>query len=215
MEKAKNIIYKIWHSYVWLFIILLAIDIITKNVVVVNLAHKSDPTITLIPGFLRIQYVVNTHAAFGIGADNPTINRVVYIIVASLASIGIIIAYIYKRKSLSAYYKACLMLVLAGAIGNLIDRIFYTPSYLNNTYNGVVDWIDFCGIWAYHFNIADSCVVIAAFMLIIYMIIDEIKNYLENKKDDNKKINNDKVLSKEEQERLQIINNYKKEENKD
>lgn len=92
------------------------------------------------------------------------------------------------------------MMILAGAIGNVIDRIFYSPEFLANPVNGVVDWIDFYGIWKFNFNIADSCVVVAAIMLIVYMIVNEIIDYRKNNKDKPKE-DNEKVLSKTEQEK--------------
>jgi hypothetical protein len=89
-----------------------------------------------------------------------------------------------------------------GAIGNLIDRLFYTPEFLHNPYNGVVDWIDFAGIWQFIFNIADSCVVVGTLMLIVYLIVDEIKEVRQKRKKEVKETGG-KVLSKEEQKRLE------------
>ena len=75
------------------------------------------------------------------------------------------------------------MLIVAGAIGNLIDRIFYTASYLGGSHAGVVDFIDFCGIWDAVFNIADCCVVIAACMFIVYTIVEMVKDYIKENKE--------------------------------
>ena len=85
-------------------------------------------------------------------------------------------------------------MVVTGAIGNMIDRIFYGPEF------AVVDWIDFYWFWKFNFNIADCCVVIAAFMLIIYVIVMEVKDYLEKRKKEGAQV---KQLSKTEQERLE------------
>ena len=99
-------------------------------------------------------------------------------------------------------------MIIAGAIGNAVDRIFYTAEYLNyydikagRYLTGVVDWIDFYGIWGFNFNIADSAVVVAAIMLIVYMIVVDIIDYQKKKnKEPKKSIDNEKVLSKTEQE---------------
>ena len=173
-------------SFIWLGVLLLVIDIVTKNVVVANrdyILSQSSQGIILIPNFLAINYVINTGAAFGLSAGNTEAgymtNRIIYIILASLASIGLIIFYVKQfkgKKPLSMYYKACIMLILAGAIGNLIDRVAYTPEYLGNQYNGVVDWINFFGIWGYNFNIADSCLVIGVIMVIVMLIIEEVRD---------------------------------------
>ena len=65
------------------------------------------------------------------------------------------------------------MLILTGALGNLIDRLFYGPRY------AVIDFIDFYFLpfWNYVFNIADCGVVIGAILLIIYLIVSEVKDY--------------------------------------
>ena len=193
-------------SFIWLAIILFAVDIVTKQLVVNYLKTHSEP-IVLIPKFLEIDYTINEKAAFGIGLQDANVNRVMYCIIAFIG-LGLIVGlYVWKFKKLNRFYKACLMLLATGAIGNLIDRLFYSADFLSGmraaTTNGggVVDWIDFCGIWSFVFNIADSCVVIGCFMLIIYLIVDEIKE-AKKRRDLEVKTNNGKVLSKEEQSRL-------------
>ena len=201
-------------SYIWLFILFFVIDIVTKQLVVNYFKTHTHP-IVLIPGFLQINYTINEAAAFGFGLENATANRVMYCIVAFIG-LGIIIGiYVWKYKSLNSLVKACLMLMAVGALGNLVDRLFYSGSFLSGAYNsttnsgGVVDWIDFCGIWQFIFNIADSAVVVGTIILIVYLIVDEIR---ETKKRRNKEVKetNGKVLSKEELSRLEA-----KEENKE
>ena len=84
------------------------------------------------------------------------------------------------------YIRACLVLIVTGALGNMIDRIFYGPlEYADATglFSGaVVDWIDFYWFWSFNFNIADSCIVVSAFMLIIYIIVNEVKDVIARRK---------------------------------
>ena len=201
-------------SYIWIFILFFVIDIVTKQLVVNYFKTHTHP-IVLIPGFLQINYTINEAAAFGFGLENATANRVMYCIVAFIG-LGIIIGiYVWKYKSLNSLVKACLMLMAVGALGNLVDRLFYSASFLSGAYNsttnsgGVVDWIDFCGIWQFIFNIADSAVVVGTIILIVYLIVDEIR---ETKKRRNKDVKetNGRVLSKEELSRLEA-----EEENKE
>ena len=200
----KQLLKKFFFSFIWLAVILYGIDLATKLLIGLNY-HAGDTVATLIPGFLRIQLVFNENAAFGIGTSNAILNRVLYIVIAFII-IGIIIAfYIIKRKKINAIVKACLMLIVAGAFGNLTDRLFF--SFSNYC---VVDWIDFYGIWAWHFNIADSCVVVGGIMLIVYLIVDEIKTNLKKKEE--KKIPEGKVLSNEEKRRLDYEESEKKDE---
>ena len=129
---------------------------------------------------------VNENAAFGIGASDPNVSRTIYLIVASLVTIGLVAYLIWKRKGMKLYIRACLVLIVAGALGNMIDRIFYGPlEYADATglFTGaVVDWIDFYWFWSFNFNIADSCIVVAAFMLIIYIIVTEVKDVIARRK---------------------------------
>lgn len=194
---------------------LLVVDIITKQMIVKLFTSPNAPDSIVLLGtpnkpFLRISYVINVAAAFGFAVGNELTNRIVYCIVASLGFIGITFIYIWKRKTMPMMMKVCLAMIAAGALGNLIDRIFYTPTFLNSVSNGVVDWIDFAGIWSFVFNIADCGVVIGAIVLIIWLIVDEVKDSKRRKALEPKK-EVGPVLSKEEQERLE---NEKREEPK-
>ena len=192
-EKLINGIKWFYKSFIWLFIVLLGLDILTKQLVMHS--GVTAPGIIMDWKIVRISYVLNPNAAFGLGASNPTVSRIVYLIVASLITIGVLFYLIYKRKTTKLYIRACLVLVVTGAIGNMIDRIFYA-----STDYCVVDWIDFYWFWGYNFNIADCCVVIAAFMLAIYIIVQEVKDYRSRPK---VKVTQEKVLSKTEKERLE------------
>ena len=200
-EKLLNALKWFFRSFIWLGVALLAIDIITKQVIM----HSGvEPNTRIIAdwGFVHINYILNPNAAFGIGVSNPDVSRTIYLIVATLISAGIIVYLVLKRKEMKLYIRACLIMVITGAVGNMIDRIFYGPLQgANGLFTGmVVDWIDFYWFWGYIFNIADCCIVIAAFMLIIYIIVLEVKDYLARRKvEDKPKV----VLSKTEKERLE------------
>lgn len=202
-EKVLKYLKWFFNSYIWLFLLLLVIDIVTKQVVMNNM--ELGESIELIPSFLKISLVYNKAAAFGIGFDNPAVNRWLYVGIAVVASAGILYYFISKFNKINRIVRACLMLILTGAIGNLIDRLFYAQSGYC-----VVDWINFFdnAIWHWVFNIADSGVVIGAFMLVIYTIIEEVKDYRKRKASEPK--DDTKVLSKTEQEKL----DFEKEEEK-
>ena len=211
-EKIINGLKWFYKSFIWLFIVLLGIDILTKQIIL----HSgfSEGNIVSDWKFVHISYVLNTNAAFGIGASNPDVSRTIYLVVASLVSIGLIVYLILKRKEMKLFIRACLVLVVTGAIGNMIDRIFYGPMEYGTSslFTGsVVDWIDFYWFWPFVFNIADCCIVIAAFMLVIYIIVGEVKEMLERRKAENLEV---KTLSKTEQERLEENNKAKESEEK-
>lgn len=203
-------------SFIWLGVLMLVIDLVSK-LLIVNYFNTHMNDIVIIPNFLQLIYVTNSKSAFGLGLNQPMAHRIIFIIIA-LVGAGVAIGfYVWKFKSLKAIVKACLMLIAVGALGNMIDRIFYTKSFLTNDYlisvmgideihdGAVVDWIDFCfnrNLWNYPFNIADSCVVVGTIMLIVYLIVDEIKLAVKKHKEEVKE-EEGKVLSQEEKRRLE------------
>ncbi len=194
-----------YQSFIWLAALLLAIDIITKQVIMAS--GMTAPALIADWGFVHISYVLNPNAAFGFGANDPNVSRTIYLIVASLISAALIFYLIWKRKETKLIVRAALIMVVTGAIGNMIDRIFYGPLQgESGLFSGmVVDWIDFYWFWGYNFNIADSCIVVAAFMLVIYVIVSEVKDYQERNKTKVKQVGAPKkVLSKIEQEKLEM-----------
>ena len=176
-----------FESFIWLFVLGLVIDVVTKVIIKVNMAEGDS--IVLIPHFLAITFSYNTAAAFGMGFASAEVNRWIYIVVALTATAAILFFYIRNYKKYGLYIKACLMCILVGAIGNLVDIVIYGK---------VVDWIDFFGIWHAIFNIADSFVVIGTIMLIVWLIIEEVKDYIAKKAKEPRV--EGKVLSKTEQE---------------
>ncbi len=164
-----------YKSYIWLGLALLIIDIVTKQIILSF--NAAEGALISDWGFVRIRFILNRGAAFGIGTGDALTNRILYLVIASLVSIGIGAYLIVKRKETKLFIRAALIMVVTGAIGNMIDRIFYGPEY------SVVDWIDFYWVpgWVWVFNIADCCIVIAAFMMIIYIIVTEVKDVIKRR----------------------------------
>ena len=197
-DKIINGLKWFYRSYIWLGLVLLGLDIFTKQLMM-HLPVNANGHIAEW-GFVNISYTLNEGAAFGMGTGNPVANRIIYLVVASLISVGLGIYLVLKRKEMKIFIRASLMMVITGAVGNMIDRIFYGPLQGSDKifFSGkVVDWIDFYWFWGYIFNIADCCIVIAAFMLIIYVIVNEVKDFRERHKEE---VSDEKILSKSEQE---------------
>lgn len=139
---------------------LISIDQIIKFTVINTIYNSS---VTVIKGILDLTYIENTGGAFGIWNNNTKIFIIVNIVV-----IAIVVKFIIsKKKEISTYVLISLGLILAGGIGNLIDRIVR---------GFVVDYIDFNPLIKYPvFNIADVCVVIGCGAIGIILVIDVIK----------------------------------------
>lgn len=113
-------------------------------------------TITLIPNWLGLNYVQNTGAAFS-SFDNYTMILTGISLVVSLLLI-LAIALKWVRHPFGRF---TLMLILAGAVGNLIDRALI---------GFVTDMIQVLFIRFAIFNLADIFVVVGAVLLVIYVI---------------------------------------------
>ncbi len=157
--------------YIAAIVLLTVVDQLTKYAAI-NTVKVNGPYEFLF-GLFQFRYVENTGAAFSSFANNKT----VLILVSGLLLIGVMIV-LMKHQIESKFANAALVLVAAGGLGNMIDRIL----------NGfVVDFIEPLFIDFAVFNFADMCITVGAFMLIGYEIYEAVR---ENKK---KKANEDKT----------------------
>ena len=142
------------------FIILLSIIIIDQIVkfLVVNI------NLDIIPGFLSFTYRENIGVAFSLGEATPMLVLIIHILLV----LSITIFMIKYNKRIKDQIPFILM--LAGGLGNLIDRLFR---------GHVVDFINFKGLRFPVFNIADIFVVLGCIILIIDAI--RYKNILKGK----------------------------------
>ncbi len=134
-----------------LLIVLIGIDQLTKHLVRGNLMN-SDP-LDIIPDVLSLQYHENTGAVWGIMS-----NRIDFLRIFTLV-ILVIIVFLYFKIPEGRKYKILKLLavfMMAGAIGNMIDRFFL---------GHVVDFIYFEIIDFPLFNFADSCLTVSSFVL--------------------------------------------------
>ena len=144
----------------WIVIISILIDQISKYLVC-----NIKETITVVPKLLSIEYIENYGAVFGIMQGSNSILALV-----SLSICIAIIVYILRLKKRKEKIPLAWYFILAGGIGNLIDRL--VRGY-------VVDFIATPFIAT--FNIADSLVVIGVFLIAIREIWNMIKNSKEEK----------------------------------
>ena len=113
----------------------------------------------VIDGFFHFTYVENRGAAFGMLQ-----NKTWFFVLITLLVVGYMIYFTKKNKNIDKKLTFVLSIITAGAIGNLIDRIWL---------GFVVDMFDFRGIWQFVFNFADICVVVGGILLIFLIIKDK------------------------------------------
>ena len=111
--KAKIIFGLKWffRSFIWLGLVLLGLDILTKQLVM-HSGLVPDTGNYIDWGFVHIGYILNYNAAFGLGVGNPTASRILYLVVASLVAAGLVVYLILKRKETKLLMRACLVLII-------------------------------------------------------------------------------------------------------
>lgn len=153
MNKRKGILLLI---DVIFLAILIFIDQMTKHFAVVSL--KGQTTVKLIDGVLEFNYLENRGAAFGMLQ-----NQKFFFIFIAVVILAVIIYVLGKTPNQKKYTKLhiALVLIAAGAIGNMIDRL---------RFDYVVDFIYFSLINFPIFNVADIYVTCSAIYLVILLI---------------------------------------------
>lgn len=178
---SKENLLKLFHSFVWIILLVFIVDIASKWAIQNNL--KVDGTsVSLIPDFLNVTLSHNLGASFGIGSNGQLGWRIFWIVISVVLSGVLIFVYYKYYKRLRRIQKIALALMIGGALGNMIDRIFYWSSLVG--FDGVIDWIDFqFGSWHFAtFNIADSALVIGVIIILIVEIVNLIKDVREKEK---------------------------------
>ncbi len=146
----------------WLLLISLAVFVADRLTKVWVSAHvQLGGAIPIVPRVLRITHWTNEGAAFSLFADSASPHAVRWGLVAFtlIAAAAVLVAMVRlgSRFTLTTF---ALALILAGAVGNVHDRI---------AYGSVVDFIE-VHIFSYHFpdfNVADSAVVVGACLLLL------------------------------------------------
>lgn len=166
-------------SFLWVAPLIFVIDQVTKLLVYYN-----DTNITVIPNFFTIKLSWNLGAAWSLFEEHPAILAIISVV----GTIGFITYLALKYKTISFRYRMSILLMLAGCAGNMIDRVMQV--FPNNIHSGkgVIDFLAFRLFDAYNFpvfNVADMSLVIGVFLLMLFMILDEVrqKNEPKNKSD--------------------------------
>jgi len=145
-------------TYLSLSLALFGMDRGTKTLVVRHLPlYESVP---VLDGFFHFTHVANTGALFGLLAGLPSPLRGLIFITVPVLAILLILAFQFRSRETDLLTQLGLSLILGGAVGNLYDRV---------RFGHVVDFLDF-SVAGHHwpaFNIADSCICLGVFTLVL------------------------------------------------
>ena len=152
------------HLYTLLiFCLVLALDAATKHVVETEIALHER--INVIGSFVQLTLLYNRGGLFGIMQGYQT-----FFLVVSVAVFTLLVAYYFLEREKTTLFRCAMALIMAGAVGNIADRLLGKP--------GVVDFIyigsDEVFRWP-AFNVADSSIVAGALLLLLFYFLEERK----------------------------------------
>lgn len=122
---------------------------------------------TVIEKVLRFRYVENTGAVFG-SFSNHTAFLTVFSVILLVGAVFLLAT----NKKRSKFMNVCLILMISGGIGNIIDRI---------RLGYVIDFIEPTFINFAVFNFADCLITVSAFLIIGYLLYDFFKDLKKGK----------------------------------
>jgi signal peptidase II len=145
----------------WL-LLLSALVILADRLTKIAIIHRIRPgyDIPIIPGVFRLSHVLNTGAAFSLLENLPPNAVRIGLISFSVFAAAIVFFLLWQTGRKLTFTSVALALILGGALGNLYDRIRFHHV------------VDFLAVRIYHynwpdFNVADSCIVIGACLLLL------------------------------------------------
>lgn len=147
--------------YLWITALVVAVDQASKALVdrLMELHESRD----LIGGLVRLTYVRNRGAAFGVLSEAELPYQSLLFAAVSVLALCAITVYAWRLPAASRLPRLALALIIGGALGNLIDRL---------RLGYVVDFVDV--YWGRHhwpaFNVADSCITVGVALLVIDML---------------------------------------------
>jgi signal peptidase II len=146
--------------YFLLILVLAVLDQLTKALVAAKISLYE--TIPVVPGFFNFTRIHNKGAILGFFSNSDKLPVFILLTGASLCALGFVVYYFVKTPPADKFAKIALSMILAGALGNLSDRLL--RGY-------VIDFLDvYVKQWHWpFFNVADSCITIGALLLIAFL----------------------------------------------
>ena len=149
--------------------VLTAADQLIKYFVLTYLKPIGEKLV--IPGVLRFTYVENDGAMMGLFGGKAQVMMWITVVI-----IAVLLVLLLLKKIKFGFNYCCLVAIIAGGIGNLIDRF---------RLGFVVDYIDVLFVKFYVFNFADCLITVGAFLIIGYQIYEIIRETKEKKEKQN------------------------------
>lgn len=130
---------------------------------------RDGAPLVLIPRVLQLHYTENDGAMMGLLQGKTTL-----LAVLALAVFAVLLYLVFSKKIRFGLVYCCLAGILAGGLGNLLDRIFR---------GFVVDYIEVLFVKFYIFNFADCLITVGAFLIIFYELYELIRDSRRKKEE--------------------------------
>lgn len=143
---------------VLLFSLIVIFDQITKYLADISL--EMGQPVPIIDGFFNLTLVYNTGAAFGMFQGLPDMTRRIILWSVSGLALILVFKFLIKDAKDDFWTRYALVLIIAGAVGNIIDRF---------RFDYVIDFLDVY-VGSYHwpaFNVADSAISIGITVILL------------------------------------------------
>ncbi len=174
-DKKKKLIkqkYSTKGSSYWgilVFGILILVDMLTKLAADVYFSRAGAPAkIDIIPGWLALTITYNRGISYGMGDNAPEWIKLLVVIATALLMAVFAVAY-FKMDKRRALLRIALVFIVAGGVGNLIDRVYYRVWEADGIY-GVRDMVDLSRFGFAVCNFADFFITGGAVALVLALL---------------------------------------------
>lgn len=178
MSEKKKLIkekYSTKGSSCWgvlIFAILVLVDMLTKLAADVYFSGpRANDKIDIIPGWIALRMEYNPGISYGMGSDAPMIVKLLVVIATAVLMAVFAVAY-FKMDKRRGFLRMALVFIVAGGVGNLIDRVYYRVWELDGTQinQGVRDMVDLSRLGFAVCNFADFFITGGAVALVLALL---------------------------------------------
>ena len=161
-------------------ILVLAISVVLDQITKAVARATLQPSlpVSVLNNFIRLDYVENTGAFMGMSANWPSAVRFTILIIVAALIVVILLSFTVRSRLLNMAQLIGMSLIVAGGLGNLIDRIFR-----NGSVTGFVS-VGLPTIRTGMFNLAHVLVVVGAAVLILYTPTDGAFGFIDGRYDE-------------------------------
>ncbi len=173
-KTPKDDRYSLKNSSIWgvlIFAVLLIVDLVTKLWADAYFNADGAPSrVNIIPGWIWLEIEYNPGISYGMGANAPEWAKILVIIATAVIMLALSVAY-FKMDKRRTLLRLAFVFIVAGGVGNLIDRVYYRVWELDAYANaGVRDMVNLSRFGFAVCNFADFFITGGAVMMALSML---------------------------------------------